>query len=101
MDITSRHIRQYLALLKNRVSAKTVYEVQLALRKFFRFLVQEGEIASNPCEGIKLTRYRVDPQPLYSLEEIKSLVASCDLKTPSGIRDYAIFIVLFDTGVMV
>ena len=56
-EITSIHIRQYLALLKQRVSAKTVYEVQLALRKFFRFLVDEGEIAGSPCDGIKLTRY--------------------------------------------
>ena len=98
-EVTPMHIRQYLALLKKRVSAKTVYEVQLALRKFFRFLVEEGEIAGSPCDGIKLTRYRVDPQPLYRLDEIKALLASCDLKTPSGIRDYAIFMVLFDTGV--
>ena len=100
-EITSIHIRQYLALLKQRVSAKTVYEVQLALRKFFRFLVDEGEIAGSPCDGIKLTRYRIDPQPLYSMDEIKAILASCDLKTPSGVRDYAIIMVLFDTGVRV
>ena len=47
-EITSIHIRQYLALLKKKVSAKTIYEVQLALRKFFRFLVDEGEIAGSP-----------------------------------------------------
>ena len=86
-EVTSTHIRQYLALLKKRISAKTVYEVQLALRKFFRFLVEEGEIAGSPCDGIKLTRYRVDSQPLYSLDEIKALLASCDLRTPSSIRD--------------
>ena len=86
-EITSIHIRQYLALLKKKVSAKTVYEVQLALRKFFRFLVDEGEIAGSPCDGIKLTRYRIDPQPLYNMDEIKALLASCDLKTLSGIRD--------------
>ena len=100
-EVTPMHIRQYLALLKKKVSSKTVYEVQLALRKFFRFLVEEGEIAGSPCDGIKLTRYKVDPQPLYTLDEIKALLASCDLKTPSGIRDYAIFMVLFDTGVRV
>jgi len=100
-EITSIHIRQYLAQLKKKVSAKTVYEVQLALRKFFRFLVEEGEIAGSPCDGIKLTRYRIDPQPLYSMDEIKALLASCDLKTPSGVRDYAIIMVLFDSGVRV
>ena len=33
-EITSIHIRQYLVLLKKKVSVKTVYEVQLALRIF-------------------------------------------------------------------
>ena len=101
LEITSLHIRQYLALLKKKLSAKTVYEFQLALRKFFRFLVEDGEIAVSPCDGIKLTRYRVDPQPLYRIEEIKALLASCDRKTLSGVRDYAIITVLFDTGVRV
>ena len=31
LEITQTHIRQYLALLKYRLSAKTVYEFQLAL----------------------------------------------------------------------
>ena len=101
LEITQTHIRQYLALLKYRLSAKTVYELQLALRKFFRFLVEDGEIAVSPCDGIKLTRYRVDPQPLYRVEEIKALLVSCDRKTLSGVRDYAIITVLFDTGVRV
>ncbi|MQF48794.1 hypothetical protein FIM08_02695 [SAR202 cluster bacterium AC-647-N09_OGT_505m] len=35
LEITQTHIRQYLALLKYRLSAKTVYELQLASRKFF------------------------------------------------------------------
>ena len=68
-EVTPMHIRQYLALLKKRVSAKTVYEAQLALRKFFRFLVEEGGIAGSPCDGIKLTRYRVDPQPFRQADE--------------------------------
>ena len=38
---------------------------------------------------------------MYTLDEIKALLASCDLKTPSGIRDYAIIMVLFDSGVRV
>ena len=100
-DISPNHVRQYLDSLMARVSPKTVYEVQLALRKFFRFMSDEGEIKSNPCDGIKLTKYRVAPQPLYSVDEIKSLLSSCLLKTPPGTRDYAIMTVLFDTGVRV
>ena len=101
LDISPNHVREYLSSLKNRVSAKTVYEAQLAIRKLFRFLMDEGEIASDPCGSIKLTRYRVAPQPIYSVEEIKALLNSCDLRTCSGTRDYAVITLLFDTGIRV
>jgi len=100
-DISPNHVRQYLDSLRVRVSPKTIYEVQLALRKFFRFMSEEGEIEVNPCDGIKLTKYRVAPQPIYSVDEIKNLLSSCVLKTSTGIRDYAMMTVLFDTGVRV
>ena len=99
--ISPNQVREYLDSLRVRVSPKTVYEAQLALRKFFRFMSDEGEIKSNPCNGIKLTKYRVAPQPIYSVEEIKELLRSCLLKTSTGIRDYAMMTVLFDTGVRV
>jgi len=100
-DISPNNVRQYLDSLRVRVSPKTIYEVQLALRKFFRFMSEEGEIEFNPCDGIKLTKYQVAPQPIYSMDEIKNLLSSCVLKTPPGTRDYAIMTVLFDTGVRV
>ena len=50
LEITSLHIRQYLTLLKYRLSAKTVYELPIALRKFFQFLLYDGEIAVSPCD---------------------------------------------------
>ena len=99
--ISPNQVREYLDSLRVRVSPKTVYEAQLALRKFFRFMSDEGEIKSNPCDGIKLPKYRVAPQPIYSVEEIKELLRSCLLKTSTGIRDYAMMTVLFDTGVRV
>jgi len=100
-DISPNHLRQYLDSLRIRVSPKTVYEVQLALRKFFRFMSEEREIEFNPCDGIKLTKYRVAPQPIYSVDEIKNLLSSCVLKTSTGTRDYAIMTMLFDTAVRV
>ncbi len=51
-DISPNHVRQYLDALRAQVSPKTIYEVQLALRKFFRFMSDEGEIESNPYANI-------------------------------------------------
>ena len=66
---------------------KTVHEVQLGLRRFYRFLVQEGEVASDPTQGMKLARYRVDPQPTYTEAEVKRLLLVCNVKARAGLRD--------------
>ncbi|MDA1257436.1 MAG: tyrosine-type recombinase/integrase [Chloroflexi bacterium] len=98
-SVTSTDIRAHVADLGARRSAKTVHEAQLALRRFFRFLVQEGEIGSDPTRDVKPVRYRVVPQPIYTDDEIKRLLKACDLQTLNGVRNRAMVTVLFDTGV--
>ena len=51
-DISPNHVRQYLGSLRVRVSPKTIYEVQFAPRKFFRFISEEGAVESNPYANI-------------------------------------------------
>jgi site-specific recombinase XerD len=97
--LEAKHVRAYIEWLSGRVSPKTVAEAQFGLRRFFRFLVGEGEIATDPTVEIKLTRYRVSPQPTYSPEEVSELITSCDSSTANGVRDRAIITVLFDSGV--
>ena len=96
---TSAHIRDFIATLQGNCAPKTVYEAQLAVRRFFRFLLREGEISRDPTDNMKLVRYRVDPQPTYTAAEVKRLLLSCNMRTKEGLRDRAMVMVLFDTGV--
>jgi site-specific recombinase XerD len=95
------HVRSYIDWLSNRVAPKTVAEAQFGLRRFFRFLVGEGEIAADPTVEIKLVKYRVSPQPTYTPDEVHELIRSCDSSSANGIRDRAIITVLFDAGLRV
>ncbi|GIT19451.1 MAG: hypothetical protein CM1200mP39_22570 [Dehalococcoidia bacterium] len=94
-------MRSYIDWLSERVAPPTVTSAQLGLRRFFRFLVDEQDIPSDPSAKIKLVRFRVAPHPTYSPSEISQLLASCDQSTANGVRDRAIVTVLFDTGVRV
>lgn len=76
LSVTATDIRAYL---QGRRSAKTVYEAQLGLRRFFRFLVREGEIEADPTSNMQLTRYRVDPQLTYSSAKVKRLLLACNI----------------------
>ena len=46
--------REYLASISGLFSAKTIYEVQLALRKYIRFSYQEGMVSKDFSKTIKL-----------------------------------------------
>ena len=98
-SISNSDIRAYIATLQDGRAPKTVREAQLALRRFFRFLVWEGEVHHDPTKDMKLTSFRVQPQPTYSEPEVKRLLLACDSRTLEGIRDKALILTLFDTGV--
>ena len=74
--LKTAHVRDYINWLSARVQPSTVTAAQLGLRRFFRFLVDEQEIATDPSAKIKLVRFKVEPQPTYSLAEIAGLLAA-------------------------
>ena len=98
---TPDDIRAFTAAVHERCAPKTVHEAQLGLRRFYRFLVEEGEVGNDPTLGMKLARYRVDPQPTYTEAEVKRLLLVCNVQMRAGLRDRALVTVLFDTGVRV
>lgn len=97
--VSAADVRAFLVELARTRSAKTVHETQLGLRRFFRFLVAEGKISSDPTGGISTVRYEVKPQPTYTPDEVRKLLRACDLGTLPGVREFAIVTVLYDTGV--
>ena len=92
-------IRRFVGWMQSERSAKTVHEAQLALRRFFAFLVAEGDLRSDPSRSTKLVRYKVPPLHPYTPDEVRQMIAACPLGTLEGVRDRAIVTVLFDTGV--
>jgi site-specific recombinase XerD len=97
--ITPADLREYFITYQEGRSPKTVRECQLALRSFFRFLASEGEVRKDPTRDMRLAKYTVEPQPTYTESEVKRLLMACDHKTLDGLRNRAMVMVLFDTGV--
>ena len=75
--VKASDIREFTVTAQERLAPKTVHELQLGLRRFFRFLLQEGEVRRDPTREMKLVRYRVDPQPTYTEAEVKRLLMVC------------------------
>lgn len=98
-ETTPALLCEYLIIFQDGRKAKTLREAQIALRRFFRWLVGEGELDEDPMHGIRLASFRVEPQPTYTEQEVKGLLAACFTKGRFGIRDRALILVLYDTGV--
>lgn len=93
-DITTHHVRLYLASLDNCSSVTVGIHVKI-LRTYFRWLVRNAYIVSDPMENISAPKVpRVFPYVL-SEDEVAEL-----LRVARGNeRNYAILLFLLDTGV--
>lgn len=91
--------RWYDSLKGDGLSNKTVREIQIGLRRFYRWAHDRGYAKRNPTAAIKLMDYSPPVMGAYSLSDIKALIAGCNTRTRSGARDAAMITMLFDSGV--
>lgn len=100
--VTYVTVRSFLASLHARQLAKRSVARKLsALRSFFRFLVKEGRIGENPMQSIRNPKLdRPLPKFLY-MDQMERLLALPDASTPLGLRDRAMFELLYASGLRV
>lgn len=82
-------------------SPRSLARATSALRGFFRFLAGEGILPSDPtAELANPRRWAVLPKFL-SAEEVTKLLETPDVETPKGLRDRAMFELLYACGLRV
>lgn len=70
-----------------------------SLRQFFKWLVDEEEIAVSPMAGMPLPRVPDAPPPIVDDTDLQALVKACESdRSFAGRRDAALIRVLIDTG---
>jgi integrase/recombinase XerD len=82
------------------LSSSTVQLKFIALRSFFKFLVREDYLPSDPTKRIVLpkTGQRL-PRSILTEDEVLRILESCDLRTPHGLRNRAILEVFYACGI--
>ena len=101
-SVGASDIVSYLSLkVEQGISKRSEARLLSSLRSFYAWAVEEGEVKSNPCDGVqapKIGRYL--PQVL-SVEEVEAIMDSVDTGKKSGLRDRAILEVLYGCGLRV
>lgn len=100
--VKRNHVMDYLLDLKEKDRAPTTVSRRLvAIRVFFRFLHQEGLLASNITDAMDAPHlWKLLPKTL-SVAEVEKLLAAPDLRRPQGLRDKAMLDLLYSTGLRV
>jgi len=83
------------------IDARTLAKAASAIRAFFRFLVLEGRIDSNPARLVDAPRVAMRIPRYLAAEQIDALLDACDRSQPLGIRDRALFELIYSCGLRV
>jgi integrase/recombinase XerD len=88
-------------LYTKNLSSRSIARHLSALRGLFRFLLTEGHIAADPTEHLTSPKQWTTIPKFLNREQIEKLIQAPDLAKPSGVRDRAMFEVLYATGIRV
>jgi integrase/recombinase XerD len=103
VDALTRHDLEDLVrdLMSEGRSPRSVARAIACYRGFYRFLVLDGRAAASPADDLHPPRaWRTLPRYL-SLEDVDTLIAQPDVRTPRGLRDRALIELLYATGMRV
>lgn len=83
------------------ISQRSIARQHSALRSFFKFLVLDGFIDSDPTELLESPKKSKHLPEVLTLEEVDAIISTIDLSQPFGHRDRAIIEMLYSCGLRV
>ncbi|MCM1178353.1 MAG: site-specific tyrosine recombinase XerD [Bacteroides sp.] len=99
-DVSSSDIVDYFSSM-DKVSKRSQTRKLSAFRSFYTWMIQEGYVSENPCDGVdapKLGRYLPG---ILSVEEVGDIMDSVPMDSWKGLRDRAILEILYGCGLRV
>ncbi|RXT58658.1 site-specific tyrosine recombinase XerD [Lacticaseibacillus chiayiensis] len=94
-------IQAFLKKQNDTKAPASVSRMISALRKFYRFLLREGAVKTDPMTKIDTPKKAQRLPATLSGTEIDALMAKPDITKPLGLRDRAIFELMYATGLRV
>ena len=96
--IRREHVEAFIADQVARWRPNTARNRYLALRRFFRWLADEGLIESLPMVRMRPPRVPEEPVPILTDEAVRALLRACEGRTFADRRDTALIRLLLDSG---
>ena len=98
MDRT--HIRHWLSSLHQKGNKPATVSIRYrSVNRFFGWCVTEEERSDNPMDRVDPPRIPSEIQAYYQPDDVEKVVKSIGRSTPHNLRDAAMVMVLYDSGV--
>jgi integrase/recombinase XerD len=101
LKVTQNRISEYVSMIGNGLSARSVARNVSAIKMFFRFLAAEGKIMSSPARLLESQRLSRRLPGTLTPGEVERLISQPDPSSPKGQRDRAMLEILYATGLRV
>jgi integrase/recombinase XerD len=88
-------------LMAGALSPRSVARAVACVRGYYKFLLAEKSIATDPAEDLRAPRAWPALPKYLGLDEVDTLLAQPDPSTPRGLRDKALIELLYATGLRV
>ncbi len=101
-EVNRQILRDFLARLSEKGIFKTSIARKLsAIRSFYRYLVREEILSSNPLKGTSSPKLDKRLPSFLTLGEVGQLLSAPNLSTPKGRRDRALVELIYASGLRV
>lgn len=101
-DATHSDLLYFLASrVSVKIKASTTSRELSSLKRFYRFLLRQGKITTDPSLNIETPKLQRSLPHSLTETEVELLLSAPDLKRPLGLRDRAMLEVLYASGLRV
>lgn len=100
-EIEREHIEAYKQFLVSQVAAYTINGRIKMLKSFFNSMIDDGEIKESPAQKVKFLRVNRSKIQVFTDDQVRLLLTSCDKSSWIGFRDYCFLVLALDTGMRV
>ena len=102
LKISRKNITNFLTKInKSGISARTQARTISSIKAFYKYLIIEDYIKSNPTLLIETPRLSIKIPEILSIKEIDKMISSIDLSKSNGQRNKAILELLYSCGLRV
>lgn len=101
-EVTLQQLDSFAALLMDTgITKRSLSRILTGMRSFYRFLVEDGELKSDPTELMTMPSRGEHLPEVLSIEEIDRIERVVDQSRDEGVRDHAIIETLYSCGLRV